>query len=129
MAKKPRAGKGNPARHISRDASRQYRRSTLRLLSRPAVDERGEGFAHAVTTRLGRPSPHSCVVGRGNSLRLQWWFCRDTPLFSWRLLALHRSVTDTADYWRNTRTVSTRLMRHSSFVLFNPIFSSCTKKS
>src|SRR6266571_384396 len=58
-----------------------------RSLPLPVRDERGEGwgegFVHAVSTQVGRPSPwpspHSFVVGRGNSFRQQWWYCPDAP--------------------------------------------------
>jgi hypothetical protein len=62
----------------------------VRSLPLPVRDERGEGFVHAVTTKLGRPSPwpspHSFVRGRGNSFRQQWWYCRDAPGMRPRLI-------------------------------------------
>src|SRR5213594_4403464 len=58
-------------------------RERARSLPLPVRDERGEGFVHEVSTQVGRPcswpSPHSFVVGRGNSFRQQWWYCPDAP--------------------------------------------------
>jgi hypothetical protein len=60
--------------------------SRARWLPLPARDERGEGwgegFVNSATKRLAYPSPlpspHSCVVGRGNSLR-PWWHLQVAP--------------------------------------------------
>src|SRR5205814_5260731 len=62
-------------------------RGRARSLPRSVRDERGEGwgegFVHEVSTQVGRPSPwpspHSFVVGRGNSFRQRWWYRPDAP--------------------------------------------------